>query len=341
MAVKENNKNENTVSLFRKYVVQYRSFAVLTLVFAAVFALVLYLYEVDLDAVLYAFCICGAIGIAAAAAGFVRFSAKYRKLREIYDNVSITNESFPETQDPIEAEYIKMTQKLREINREVITGYQTEHSDAIDYYTTWIHQIKTPISVMQMILQREDTEEHRELAAELFRIEQYAQMALGYVRLDSSSRDLVIKELDLDEVIRQSVRRYAAQFIRRKLLLKYSGTDVRVLSDEKWLGFIIEQFLSNAVKYTESGCVEISVSDEKILAVKDTGIGIAKEDIPRIFEKGFTGYNGRENSKSTGLGLYLCKRTADMLGHKIWVQSEIGQESTFYMDLSSYKLEVE
>ena len=341
MAAKENDMKKSLAGLFKDYLMQYRSYVIMTLVFTAVFAAVFYLYDMDTEAVLYAFCICGAIGIVAAATGFVRFAAKYRKLMQIYDNISITDESFPETKSPVEAEYIKMTEKLREINRDIITGYQTEHSEALDYYTTWIHQIKTPISVMQMILQREDTEEHRELSAELFRIEQYAQMALGYVRLDSDSRDLVIKEIDLDQVIRQAVRRYAAQFIRRKLVLKYSGTDVRVLSDEKWLGFIIEQFLSNAVKYTEKGFVEIAVSDEKILSIKDTGIGIAKEDIPRIFEKGFTGYNGRENSKSTGLGLYLCKKTADMLGHRMWVQSDIGQGSTFYIDLHSDKLEVE
>ena len=166
-------------------------------------------------------------------------------------------------------------------------------------------------------------------------------MALNYIRLDSNSNDLVIKELDLDEVIRGCVRRYAAQFIRKKLTIKYSGTDVKVLSDEKWLTFIIEQLLSNAVKYTEKGFVEISVSDEKLLSVKDTGIGIAQEDIPRIFEKGFTGYNGRENSKSTGLGLYLCEKAAKMLGHKISAQSEIGKGSVFTIDLHRDKLDVE
>ncbi|WP_295212245.1 sensor histidine kinase [Ruminococcus sp.] len=343
------NTNENSAydrnkrsaaGLVKGYLAQYRSFAIMLIVFAAVFGAVLYLYNENTEAVLYAFGICAAIGAVVLAIGFVNFALKYRKLAQIYDNISITAEDFPEAKSPVEAEYIAMIEKLCAINRDSITAYQTERSEALDYYTTWVHQIKTPISVMQMILQREDTDEHRELSAELFRVEQYAEMALSYVRLDSDSRDLVIKDLDLDSVIRKSIRRYAAQFIRRKLVLKYSGTEVKVLSDEKWLAFIIEQLLSNAVKYTESGSVEISVSGE-VLAIKDTGIGIASEDIPRIFEKGFTGYNGRENSKSTGLGLYLCKKSAQMLGHKIWAQSETGQGSTFFVDLHRDKLEVE
>ena len=340
MAGKENDMKKMSAVAVKDFLREYRNFWIMTIVFTAVFGVVFYLYDMKIEAVLYAFGICAAIGLTALVISFVRFVMKRRKLMQIYDNIAITDEDFPETRSPAEREYIMMIEKLREINRENSTVYQNERSEALDYYTTWVHQIKTPISVMQMILQREDTEEHRELSAELFRIEQYAQMALGYVRLDSNSRDLVIKELDLDEVIRQSVRRYAAQFIRKRLVLKYGGTDVKVLSDEKWLAFIIEQFLSNAVKYTEKGFVEISVRGE-VLAVRDSGIGIAKEDIPRIFEKGFTGYNGRENSKSTGLGLYLCKKTADMLGHKIWAESDIGQGSTFFIDLHRDKLEVE
>lgn len=340
MAGRKDNMKKMSAGAVKDFLREYLSFWIMTIVFTAVFGVVFYLYDMKIEAVVYAFGICAAIGLTALVVSFVRFVIKRRKIMQIYDNIAITDEDFPEIRSPIEGEYIMMIEKLREINRENSTVYQNERSEALDYYTTWVHQIKTPISVMQMILQREDTEEHRELSAELFRIEQYAQMALGYVRLDSNSRDLVIKELDLDEVIRQSVRRYAGQFIRKRLVLKYGGTDIKVLSDEKWLAFIIEQFLSNAVKYTEKGFVEISVRGE-VLAVRDSGIGIAKEDIPRIFEKGFTGYNGRENSKSTGLGLYLCKKTADMLGHRIWAESDIGHGSTFFIDLHRDKLEVE
>lgn len=334
-------ENRSILKLIADYLRQYRFYGIMTVIFAAVFALVFYLYDLKFEAVLYALVICAVIGLAMLIINFINFAVKRKKRMLFMDNISITDESLPEPKNPVESDYIMMIEKLRKINRDNMTAYQTERSEALDYYTTWVHQIKTPISVMQMILQSDDTDEHRELSAELFRVEQYAEMALNYIRLDSNSNDLVIKELDLDEVIRGCVRRYAAQFIRKKLTIKYSGTDVKVLSDEKWLTFIIEQMLSNAVKYTEKGFVEISVSDEKLLSVKDTGIGIAQEDIPRIFEKGFTGYNGRENSKSTGLGLYLCEKAAKMLGHKISAQSEIGKGSVFTIDLHRDKLDVE
>lgn len=210
----------------------------------------------------------------------------------------------------------------------------------MDYYTTWAHQIKTPISVMRMTLQDVDTAEHRELLAELFRIEQYVEMALNWVRLGSDSMDFVFREYELDGIIRQAIHKYASQFIRRRLKLSYEPAEIIVLTDEKWLLFIIEQILSNAIKYTQEGGVSIRVQD-KVLKIEDTGIGIAPEDVPRIFEKGFTGYNGRADKKSTGLGLYLCSLTAEKLSHKIWVESEVGQGTAVFLDLHRDKLEVE
>jgi signal transduction histidine kinase len=190
---------------------------------------------------------------------------------------------------------------------------------------------------MRMTLQGEDTEENRDLLAELFRIEQYVDMVLSYIRLGSSQTDFVFAWYDLDSIIRQAIHKYASQFVRRRIRLVYEPVEVQVLTDEKWLLFILEQLLSNAIKYTPQGTVTITVSPEKILTVSDTGIGIAPEDLPRIFEKGFTGYNGRADKKATGLGLYLCRQTADILGIRVSAQSEPGRGSTFSLDLQPYK----
>ena len=192
------------------------------------------------------------------------------------------------------------------------------------------------IAVMNVLLQQEDTETNQNLKAELFRVEQYVEMALGYVRLDSGTKDLVIAQYPLDEIVRKSIRKYAGQFIRRRIRLIYEGTDQIVLTDEKWLSFIIEQLLSNAVKYTLKGTVTITVSEEKKLTVTDTGMGIAPEDLPRIFEKGYTGYNGRMERKSTGIGLYLSQMAAKKLGHQITVVSKLGDGSSFTIDLAEY-----
>ena len=210
-----------------------------------------------------------------------------------------------------------------------------------DYYATWVHQIKAPIAVMNVLLQQEDTETNQNLKAELFRVEQYVEMALGYVRLDSGTKDLVIAQYPLDEIVRKSIRKYAGQFIRRRIRLIYEGTDQIVLTDEKWLSFIIEQLLSNAVKYTLKGTVTIIVSEEKKLTVTDTGMGIAPEDLPRIFEKGYTGYNGRMERKSTGIGLYLCKTIIQKLGHSIRAESRVGVGTKIYISLERENVKFE
>lgn len=128
-----------------------------------------------------------------------------------------------------------------------------------------------------------------------------------YLRLGSESSDYVFREYDLDTIIRQAIHKYAPQFIRRRIRLEYTPVKIRVLTDEKWLLLIIEQVMSNSIKYTQQGSVTITVTPDKVLKIADTGIGIASEDLPRIFEKGFTGYNGRLDKKSTGLGLVLMQ----------------------------------
>ena len=202
--------------------------------------------------------------------------------------------------------------------------------EALDYYTAWVHEIKTPIAVMKLKLS-EDTPEHRALSEELFRVEQYVDMALSYIRLDSATNDLVIQEYRLDDLITEAVRKYAPQFISKKLRLDYVPTDETVITDRKWFVCILEQLISNAIKYTDMGSVSIRVENER-LTVADTGIGIAPEDIPRIFEKGFTGQNGRIGQKSSGLGLYLAKKAADLLAVNISVQSKVGRGSAFTVD---------
>ena len=155
-----------------------------------------------------------------------------------------------------------------------------------DYYAAWVHQIKAPIAVMKILLQQQDTRENRELSAELFRVEQYVEMALSYIRLGEGASDLVIRECDLDEIIRKTVRKYAGQFIRRKIRLVYDGTDMKALTDEKWLSFILEQLLSNAVKYTpEGGTVTIAADRCRRISVTDTGSGSRRRTCPGSLRK--------------------------------------------------------
>ena len=329
------------MKLFFKYIYQYRYNTITLLTFVIVFAAVFYLYDTKIEAVIYAGSICALIAFIVIILNFLKFRKKHLLLKDIYDNLPLMTDQIPDSENLLQDDLKNIINRLDEINNENITRFNNERRDSIDYYTVWVHQIKTPISAMQMILQSEDTETNRELSTELFRIEQYAEMALNYLRLDNSSSDFIIKKYELDNIIRQAIHRYAPLFIRQKIRLIYTGTDSSVLTDEKWLLFIIEQILSNAVKYTLRGSVTIDFTEDNILKITDTGMGIVPEDLPRIFEKGFTGFGGRANKKATGLGLYLCKKAANKLSHNLSVQSEIGMGTTFSIDLNTSKLEVE
>lgn len=329
------------MKLFLKYLYSKRLFIAVQLLFSVIFYLILFLYSSDPGAVIYATVLCGVIGSIIFIIGFLKFRRRHIQLREIYYNLPVMPDKLPLPISLIEEDLDAIISRLVDLNHETQNCLSQSRQNSLDYYTVWVHQIKTPIAAMHMILQSEDTPENKDLSAELFRIEQYVGMALHYIKLSSSQTDFVFKEYDLDKIIRKAVHRYAPQFIHKKIKLVYSPVEAKVLTDEKWLLFIIEQLLSNAIKYTSpGGRVSIEYSKE-LLSISDNGIGISEEDIPRIFEKGYTGLSGRTDNKSTGLGLYLCKKTADNLGYKLYVRSGVGSGSVFTIDLSKDKIDIE
>ncbi len=295
---------------------------VLLLLFAGVFAVVFSLYELPVEAVLYAAVLCAVIGLVLFFISYFRHVSRHRALSEMARRICLSVDGLPVPRGQLEADYQALIITLFEEMARIRSDADITNGEMLDYFTLWVHQIKTPIAAMRLLLQTEEGGQNMALSAELLKIEQYVDMALQYLRLDSSTTDFVIKTCNLDEIIRQSVRKYAGLFILKKIQLDFRETHLKVLTDEKWLCFIIEQLLGNALKYTHAGTVTIR-ADNLTLTVEDTGVGIKPEDLPRIFDKGFTGLNGRENKKSTGLGLYLTKRAADMLGHTITVESTV------------------
>ena len=291
--------------------------ALITVIFLWVFTL----YNAPADAVVYGALITAVIGLAAAVVDYMGYRRRHKRMRELADEITITLENLPIARDRTERDYEQLIVKLFEDRRELENSIIQKETDMTEYYTRWVHQIKTPIAAMRLTLQGMDTAEARELSEELQRIEQYVEMVLCYLRLDSDSTDYLIRRCDLDEIARQAVRKYSPQFIRRKLRLDYEPLNYSVLTDDKWLLFVIEQVISNALKYTRSGTVRIYLDGED-LCVRDTGIGIAQEDLPRIFEKGYTGCNGRTDKKASGIGLYLCRRICTALGHDIIARSD-------------------
>lgn len=338
---KKNCEEENRISFVAAYLYQYRFIALMFAVFTIVFVLIFALYNIEIEAVLYAVLWCVLITAVVLSIHFLIYRRKYGQLNGLRKQILYRMEEFPPASNAIEQEYQEIVKKLEEAYKKSVIDRNRERKESKDYYAAWVHQIKTPIAAMGMLLQCEDTEAYRELSSELFKIEQYVEMVLAYQRLESESSDFVFKTYDLDSIIRQAIRKYAPQFVRKRLKISYEETDVQVLTDEKWLLLILEQILSNAIKYTQEGVVTIKVTEEKQLVISDTGIGIAAEDLPRIFEKGFTGYNGRMEKKSTGLGLYLCKSAAKKLHHEVSVSSVVGEGTTFCIDLQREELEVE
>ncbi|MCI5740486.1 MAG: sensor histidine kinase [Lachnospiraceae bacterium] len=255
---------------------------------------------------------------------FFRYYNRHRELIKMQKVIKISVDALSMPGDQIEEDYQTLLQLVHEDKVKAVNDLENRKKDLMEYYTMWVHQIKTPIAAMQLLLQSEDTPKNREAAEELFRIEQYVKMALQYTRLDSETTDFLIQRYNLDDIVREAVRCYARLFIRKKISLNYQPLQVQVLTDEKWLEFVIEQVLSNAVKYTPKGSVSIYMEGSSTLVIEDTGIGIRKEDLPRVCEKGYTGYNGHTDKRSTGIGLYLSKRILEKLSHTIEIESEMG-----------------
>ena len=329
------------MELFFQYLKQRRRIWILCAVFCLIFAVSFLLYHLPIEAVIYPTLLSAVLGILVMVFDFLRVKREHEALSSIRSMTDVIAESLPRTDGIMDEDYQQILRLLCEEQNNYRTQINRKYADMIDYYTVWAHQIKTPIASMRLHLQNEDSALSRTLTSDLHRIEQYVEMVLTFLRLNSESTDYVIKEYDLDKIIKGAVRKFSADFIGRKLSLVYEPVNTTVITDEKWLSFVIEQVLSNALKYTPAGSIRITLENEKTLRIRDTGIGIAPEDLPRIFENGYTGYNGRTDKKASGIGLYLCKRICSNLGHTITARSIVDVGTIVDIDLTHVKLEVE
>lgn len=307
--------------------------------------LYMYLIGARKQDVVYAAVLDAMIIIITVLAGFLGYSSKVKALSNALERPVEEQAQLPEAADDVEMLYHRLLENQSIARCESESSAAIRQSQMRDYYSMWVHQIKTPISAMKLLLEAEreelgqlmcDDEQSQCLLSdnmdsfedELFRIEEYVSMALQYQRVSSTENDFVLEKVSVDGVIRDTIKKYAKIMIRRHIGMNYSGTVQEVYTDGKWLAFILEQLLSNAIKYTPQGFVTIETAEEKdrfFITIKDTGIGIKAEDLPRVFEKGYTGYNGHADKKATGIGLYLCRQMADKLGHTIRMESEIGK----------------
>ena len=329
------------MKFFWLYIRQRRKGILIFFLFCFIFLVTFCLYHFPVQAVLYPSLLCLASGGCFLAADYWKARRRHREMAGLPRLPEELMKELPEADSQEARDYQELIAGLCESYKDLENRMTGRYCDMIEYYTVWAHQIKTPIASMRLHLQSEDSELSRRLSEDLSRIEQYVEMVLCYLRLDSDTTDYVIQEYDLDSLIRQAVKKFAGSFIRKKIRLEYSPLKKRVLTDEKWLSFVLEQLLSNALKYTPSGTVRIDWEEPDTLCVRDTGIGIEPEDLPRIFDRGYTGYNGRGDKKASGIGLYLCRRICGNLGHSIRASSVPGSGTVIKIGLERKKLEVE
>lgn len=311
--------------------------------FAGIFLIIFFLYRVPLEPLLYAFILCLYLGGIFGIIDFIQSVKRHQLLSDLQNKITVSIEELPQPKGLIEQDYQALITLLHADKIQTISKNDEIRTDMIDYFTLWAHQIKTPIAAMHLLIQTEENDKNAELSMELFKINQYVEMVLQYLRLDQMTSDLILQRYSLDDVVKQAIRKYAKMFIRKKIKLQYTDLSVDILTDEKWLVFVIEQLLSNAIKYSHYGTISIYMdsSKETTLVIEDTGIGIAEEDLPRVFEKGYTGYNGRADKKSTGIGLFLCKQILTKLSHTIEIESQIGKGTKVCISLATKNISIE
>lgn len=318
------------MKLLKRYLWDRRKLLFAVVIFTAEAALLFYLYDLPAGPLLYTGLVCGVTTVVCfVLPDLVLWMRKVRQLEGLKANLASTLD-FTGCPGALPEElYAEVCQTLCQSLRELESRFAERQKDTMEYYTLWVHQVKTPLSAMRLILQSQRGEASREafdsMAQELFKVERYVEMVLGYLRLDSMSSDLRLESLPVYPIAKQAVKKFAPQFIYKKLALDLKDFDNRVITDEKWLGFVVEQLLSNALKYTEKGTIAIFMDENDVLTIRDTGAGIAADDLPRIFERGFTGKNGRMDKTASGLGLYLTKRILDKLQNRIEIDSVQGE----------------
>jgi len=311
------------------------------IVIAAIMAAI----KVSLIIILSAFCIWFLPLVSYMALEFIKYKNYYDEVDSILENLD-NKYLLPEIIK--EANFIegeKLNSILKEISRDMhenVKYYKDMQEDYREYIETWVHEIKTPIASTKLIIENNRNEVTNKIDFQMDRIEGFVEQVLYYSRSNNVSKDYIIKQINLDLVVRNVIKRNYRDFIHKKIKLDIKDIDEIVHSDGKWVEFIINQIIVNSIKYSNSKEPMISVYSTKkansvMLTIEDNGAGIIDKDINRVFEKGFTGENGRKFSKRTGMGLYLCEKLCSKLGLKIIIVSEVnkGTKVTLIFPLSS------
>ncbi len=326
------------MEFFRRYILKNIKLIYFSLLSFTVFAIMFFLYEIPIGAITYPAILCFFIALVFIIFDYIKKLHIHNKLLEIQKLEPKLISNMPKTDNILEYDYQIIIKNLKQNIYNLETTKNKQYSDMIDYYTLWAHQIKTPITSMKLTLKNPSDTLKSQFQTDLHRIEQYVDMVLAFMRLNSEYSDYIFKEYSLDEIIKTSIKKFSHDFISKKIKLDYLSLNKLIITDKKWFSLIIEQLLSNALKYTQTGSIKIYCPHDQTLCIRDTGIGIKPEDIPRIFDKGYTGYNGHNARHSSGIGLYICKRICNNLKIKIKVTSEYNKGTSVYLTFDQQEI---
>lgn len=327
--------------IFQKWLRSRRTVISVFFMFACLLAASFYLYRLPLRAVLYPAGLCAALGLLLLAIDYAGTVRRHKVWRHLYAPAAARQSELPPPETVAEADAAAVIVRLRQALIVDEMAAQSRYDNMMEYYTLWAHQIKTPLAAMRLTLAGEDSPAARTLGVELARTERYADMVMTYLRLDDAKGDYVFRETAVDPLVREAVKRFSGEFIAKHLTVDIAGIGIVTVTDAKWLSFVLEQLLSNALKYTRTGGVRIFSPAPCKLSIVDSGIGIAPEDLPRIFERGYTGGSGRTDAHSSGIGLYLCRRVCDLLGVGLTATSTVGVGTTVTLDFTQKRSRME
>ncbi len=306
---------------------------IFNMILFVILAAIMIIIKVNVIIISFVFCIWFLPLISYMALEFIKFKNYYDEINNILENL---DKKYLLPAVIKEANFIqgkKLNSILKEISRDMhenVNYYKDIQVEYREYIETWVHEIKTPIASTKLIIENNRDEVTNKIDFQIDRIEGFVEQVLYYSRSDDVSKDYIIKQINLDNVVRNVVKRNYRDFIHKKIKLDTKNINEIVYSDTKWIEFIINQIIGNSIKYSSSKEPMISIYSIKkfnsvMLTVEDNGVGIIDKDIDRVFEKGFTGENGRKFSKSTGMGLYLCEKLCSKLGLKITIDSEVNE----------------
>lgn len=305
------------------YIRLHGGYSILWIGMVLIFLGIGYLYEVSVEYMLYCTLLTGVCYGTFTIVHFSKYIALMEKIEKLNTDSLFTVEEV-QSLEGLPVEYATLLVQTRNKVDDLIDQTNRTQQQFEEYYTIWLHQIKTPIAALHFLIESGETNALL-LESELFKVEQYMALALEYIRLHSTYHDFVIEQVSVDKLLKGLLKKYAPLFIQKKLVLDYQYSDLVLLTDKKWLALAIEQLLSNAIKYSfPSGKISIFTKDNQLM-IQDEGRGIKKEELSRLFKKGYTGFNGRKLHSSSGLGLYICKTIIERLGQKVTLQSEVGK----------------